>query len=702
MGFRRISLKFAFGAFVSGAGFFFGLQEAGVAFASPQVSKLAVQAADAAFGGKFSEASGLARQADDPAASKLVELIYLRDNWKAAGYRRIMAFLDAAPGWPYAETLLKRAERSLYLDGAPTDTVLGHFDAHPPLTPEGKLALARAELEMGNREQARRLVSAVWTGTTLDQAFEIKIRSEFGSLLSADDYRRRMWRLIYEQETNAAIRTSKSLSTDYQAAAVAAQALVRGAAGAEGKFNALPSSVRQQLAMQYSLARYYRRLNRDSLARPILARAPGDPHALGEPEAWWVERRIIARRSLGTNSRDNWKLAYEMARKHGLTSGEYFCEAEFLAGWISLRFLDEPKAALNHFARLSRGADSRTERARADYWLGRAYAALGDMGKAKEAWRAAARTPTVFYGQLAREQLGLAREPVSIASGQPSAAARAKIDNDEVMRAFMMVAKTGRTRELNSFLWAIANRFKTTDEMNAAASVIYEAGGAAFAVRLSKIAGKNGFDIDYWGYPVKAIPSWKPIGKPVETALVYGLSRQESEFDPKAGSGAGARGLMQLMPSTAKLVARQYKLGYAPEKLTADPGYNVKLGAAHLGDLIDDFRGSYVLTLAAYNAGPRRAREWVNTYGDPRSGKIDPIDWVEMIPFTETRYYVQKVMQNVQVYRSRLAPGTMRGLSADLHRGAPGSIKVADTGEQGSAHCSVSPSNIAELISGCD
>jgi len=673
-----------------------------LAIAAPQASRAAVEAADAAFDGKFVEATQLAQHTDDAAAVKLVELIYLRDNWKAAGYRRIMAFLDSAPGWPYAEALLKRAERSLYLDGAPTNAVLAHFDSHPPITPEGKLAFARAELEMGNKEQARRLISSVWTGETLDQAFEIRVRSEFGSLLSQDDYRRRMWRLLYEQETNAAIRASKSLSKDYQAAAAAAQALIRGVSGAESKFNGLPSAMRQQLAMQYSLARYYRKLNRDSLARQILARAPGDPDALGEPEAWWVERRIVARRSLGANNRDAWKLAYEMSRKHGLSSGEYFCEAEFLAGWIALRFLDDPKAALNHFSRLSRGADSRTEKARADYWLGRTYAALGDTGKAKEAWRSAARTPTVFYGQLSREQLGLAREPVSIASGEPSAAARAKVDNDEVMRAFTIVARTGRTRELNAFLSAISNRFKTMDEMNAAASVVYNAGGAAFAVRLSKVAAKKGFDIDYWGYPIKAIPNWTPVGKPVEPALVYGLSRQESEFDAKAGSGVGARGLMQLMPSTAKLVARQYKLGYAPDKLTSDPSYNVKLGAAHLADLIDDFGGSYVLTLAAYNAGPRRAREWVSTYGDPRSGKIDPIDWVEMIPFTETRYYVQKVMQNLQVYRSRLAPGTVHGLSADLRRGAPGAMKVADTSEQGSARCSSDASNIAELISGCD
>jgi soluble lytic murein transglycosylase len=197
------------------------------------------------------------------------------------------------------------------------------------------------------------------------------------------------------------------------------------------------------------------------------------------------------------------------------------------------------------------------------------------------------------------------------------------------------------------------------------------------------------------------MPAWKQIGKPVEKALVYGLSRQESEFDPKAGSKVGAQGLMQLMPGTAKLVARQYRLSYAPSKLTGDPAYNVKLGAAHLADLVEDYGGSYVLTLVAYNAGPRRSREWVAEYGDPRSGQVDPIDWVESIPFQETRQYVQKVLQNTHIYRSRLAPKTVRPMTADLRRGAPSSIAVADSGETISDADCGGPS-VAALISNCE
>jgi soluble lytic murein transglycosylase len=226
-------------------------------------------------------------------------------------------------------------------------------------------------------------------------------------------------------------------------------------------------------------------------------------------------------------------------------------------------------------------------------------------------------------------------------------------------------------------------------------------GGATMSLRLAKAAAQRNLDIDSWGYPVRALPDWKQIGKPVEKALVYGLSRQESEFNPTAGSKVGAQGLMQIMPGTAKLIAKQYGLKYRAGMLTSDPAYNVKLGAAHLGDLIEDFGGSYVLTLVAYNAGPRRSREWVAEYGDLRDGKIDPIDWVESIPFQETRQYVQKVLQNVHVYRSRLAPKTVGPMTADLSRGAVKPMTVAGTASEVTpAGCK--GASITDLINACE
>ena len=243
------------------------------------------------------------------------------------------------------------------------------------------------------------------------------------------------------------------------------------------------------------------------------------------------------------------------------------------------------------------------------------------------------------------------------------------MDRDEVVRALNLMVKANGKSSVSMFVWSLASRFNNVDEMNAVAEIVKQRGGTTMALRLAKAASARNLDIDHWAYPTQALPSWKQMGKSVELSLVYGLSRQESEFDPQAGSKVGAQGLMQIMPGTAKLITKQYRIPYAPAKLMGDPAYNVKLGAAHLGDLIAEYNGSYVLTLVAYNAGPRRVREWVAEYGDPRSGKVDPIDWVESIPFQETRQYVQKVLQNTQVYRARLAPETMRPMTADLRRG---------------------------------
>ena len=667
------------------------------AIAAPKAKSPAVQATELALKGHFSDAGPLAQRSGDEAAIKLVELLYLRDHWQDAGYGRIMDFLTAAPKWPLAETLMKRAEQTLYINRESADRILSHFAKRKPVSIEGKLALARANLATGNKQAARDLVKNVWSDAILDAAFEKSIASEFGSLLGADDHKRRMWRLVYAQETNAAIRNSKRLGGDYQNAAKVAQELLRNVAGADKKYGKLPSAMREQLGMKYALVRYLRKLERYSKARAILATVPNDA---GDIDAWWVERRIVARHSIGPKHKGSESAAYQIAKAHGSAKGTNAVEGEFLAGWIALRALKDPETALRHFSKLEEIAESGTEKARAQYWKGRSYNALGEKQKARGAFETAAGHSTIYYGQLAREQIGLGKVPKNIGGGQASAAAKASVNRDEVVRALDLMVKANGKSSVSMFVWSLASRFNSVDEMNAVAAIVKQHGGTTMALRLAKASGTRNLDIDHWAYPTKVLPSWKQMGKPVEASLVYGLSRQESEFDPKAGSKMGAQGLMQIMPGTAKLISKQYRLPYAPAKLIGDPAYNVKLGAAHLGDLIAEYNGSYVLTLVAYNAGPRRVREWVAEYGDPRSGKVDPIDWVESIPFQETRQYVQKVLQNTQVYRARLAPETMRSMSADLRRGGPAAISVAAAGNNGPDSCF--GSSIGALIARCD
>jgi soluble lytic murein transglycosylase len=659
----------------------------------------ALSAVKTALQGDFDGAARIARDSGNRPAIKLVELLYLKDKEEKAGFSRIAKFLSDSPNWPLSETLAKKAEIALFEEGRPTSDALNFFAARDPLTPEGNAALADAHFKSGRDAEGRKHLLRAWFDADLGAANEKKLLARHGGKLSQKDQANRMWRLILAQSPLSAIRNAKRLGGNYPAAAEAAHYLLGGAAGAESKYNALPTSMREAAALKYALARFYRRLEKFSKARAVLASVPGDASVMLDPDAFWTERRIIARRSLGPRQKANYRSGYQIASRHGAASGDTALEGEHLAGWIALRYLNDADAALGHFGKLAKLAVTRTDKSRAAYWTGRAYTAKKMASKARESFTQAAKFSTLYYGQLAREHVGLAKTPGNITTGKASQAAIERVGRDEVVQALRLIETANGQQHVNMFLWSLAKRFETVEEMNAAASLISEMSDVTTTLRFAKAAAQQGIDIDSWAYPVRAMPDWKQVGRPVEKALVFGLSRQESEFNPTAGSTAGAQGLMQLMPGTARLVAKRYGLPYAVSRLKSDPAYNVKLGAAHLSELIDDYRGSYVLTLVAYNAGPRRVNEWIEQFGDPRSGSIDAIDWVESIPFQETRQYVQKVLQNVQVYRARLN-ADIKPLSADLRRGAAAGLTVASTGQAPDAPCG--GSSIGDLATRCD
>ncbi len=660
---------------------------------------MAVAAIKEALRGNFMDAGAFAERSGDSAAVKLVELLYLRDHGHNVGFQRIRDFQAAAPKWPLSETLTKRAEQSLLLSPQSPDTVISYFESNEALTAEGHAAHARALYQLGKNDEAKTALRRAWMKTNMEGDTEKRIASEFGNQLSSGDHKARLARLIYAQQPGAAMRHAKRLSSDQQKVAQVAQILLRGGGGAEKSYNNLPTSLRNELPLRYALARLYRKQEKFGKARAILVNAPSTAAELLDPGAWYDERRIIARRSIGPFNKDTWKSAYHIASRHGITSGDDQVDAEFLAGWIALRYMKDGNAALKHFNKLSDVATTRTDKARAGYWLGRTYASIGDKGSAASHFKAAARHSTIYYGQLSREQIGLGNVPEEINTGEASGAAKSRVEQDEVIRALRLMHKVSGKENLHMFLYSIGSRFKSADDMNAAAAIVHGMGGTYYSLKLAKVAGQFKVDIDSWAYPIRGLPDWKQIGKPVEKALVFGLSRQESEFNPTAGSHVGAQGLMQLMPGTARLVARQYRVPYVQSKLKGDPAYNVKLGAAHLADLVEDFNGSYVLTLVAYNAGPRRAKEWVEQFGDLRSGQVDPVDWVENIPFQETRQYVQKVLQNVHIYRSRLAPKTVRPMTADLKRGDPSELNVASVSKAQEPVCD---SGITAFLGGCE
>jgi soluble lytic murein transglycosylase len=648
---------------------------------------------EAALAGDYGGAQAMAAASGNPAARKLVEWIFLRQEWK--DHDRLMAFVLANPHWPAVETLRRRAER-IRLGG---QAVQAQFAKQQPETVAGMLALAREALARDDKRAAQQWAGLAWRKLGSDLAVERRVLKEFEPLLSDDDHKHRMWRLICSGETNAAIRAAGRLPVQYRQVAQVARKLIRGGTGVIKAFQRLSSALRAETAMQYALARHYRQNDQYEKAADILLKISSDQSKVLDPQQMWRERELIARPLLERPNPEHWRISYRVVAGHGIEQGVEAAEAEFLAGWIALRFLRDGRSALGHFRRLQSMVTTRTERARAAYWLGRTYEALGQSSAAQDSYRHGARIPTVYYGQLAYEALGEGGTRVVIPDIRPSKVTRNRVANDELVRAYRILASVDRAGERRVFLEALADHFKTEEEMAALAAIVWNTKGAHEALQLAKAASAKGIDIDSWNYPTKAMPRWKEMGPPVERSLVFGLARQESEFNPGAGSRVGARGLMQLMPATAKLIARQYKVDYDQEKLTGDPGYNVMLGAAHLGDLVKKFKGSYLLALAAYNAGPRHAVNWTKRFGDPRQSEVDPVDWIESIPFTETRFYIQKVLQNNQIYRARLGQPAIEGISADLSRGR--SAVIARSNDRQSEACGSASKMIDQLVLAC-
>ena len=661
---------------------------------------VSVSAFKAALKKDWQKAFDLAAKSQDRATLKAVEWLYIRKNPTDAGADRIMSFVAANPDWPATKPLTRMAQAILARKTTPIEIVARHFERYSAISPHGHVAYARLALARGDKTTAAASLRKAWTNPKLPPHLVKQIVNDFRHLLNKNDHKARMWALVMAQKTSAAIRTARYVSKEHARAARAAQALIRRKKTGPGHYKKLPAKFRNHPPMVYAYARWMRRKKKHTAAFNILKTAPVSHAAQIDPAQWFVEKRLAARHLAGPRYKKYWPGIYKMMAAHGFTSGKQFIEGEFLAGWYALRKLSNPGKAAVHFKRITEAATTRTDGSRGWYWLGRARAAKGESSRAEEAYRMAAASPTLFYGQLALGKLGHGKKPLNISTGNATTAAKQSVQSVELFRAAHMIAQAGGAKQILPFMFPIARVIKSHDEAASAIDLLHTHAGHFTALRLAKAFGSLRIDVDNWAYPVNAMPAWKTINNKVERSVILGLSRQESEFNPTAGSHAGAKGLMQIMPGTGRLIARQYKLsGYKTGHLTSKPHLNVAMGEAYLADLIKEFKGSYIMGFASYNAGPGNTIRWLKSYGDPRKGQINAVDWIESIPITETRKYVQKVMQNVHVYRTRLGHRKYTML-ADINRGSS-RRSTASSSASPTAGCGEGKQTIASLISGC-
>ena len=635
---------------------------AATAATSPLDLAAVKQAADLVHKGRTEQASTIESTITDPLARKLVEWMILRSDEADLDFPRYAAFVAANPSWPGITALRRRAEAALWQQQADPHSVVAFFAADPPSTGRGRLALARALLAQSDRDGAQAMVRLAWRKDGFSADVEGQAREIFAEFITPADDKARMDARFDVDDEDAGLRAARQLGPVGLSIAKARSAVISKSPNAKGLLDAVPAEAQRDAGYLLSRIQWLRRSEKIAEAGHLTLAAPREPERLGDVDQWWVERRLIARKLLDTG---DYKGAYEVANGAATPAGEnYRADQHFTAGWIALRFLREPSLALTHFARIADGVTNPITLARSDYWQGRAAEALGRGTEARAYYERAARYPTAYYGQLARARLGI--DAVTLRNPpEPPAEARRL----EVARAFEILYAVDE-RDLAAVM-AVEFADKATDAgaLTLLGEIAAHHNDARTALLIGKTALSHGLPLEHYAFPNFGVPNYEQIGPHVEPCVVYSIVRQESAFNPKVVSSANAMGLMQVTPEAGRDTAKRFNVSFDRHRLLGDIVYNAQIGTAELGNDIASWRGSYVLAFVAYNAGPRRAKEWIEQYGDPRDPKVDPVDWIERIPIAETRNYVQRVIENMQVYRARLGNDPRLLIEADLRRG---------------------------------
>ncbi len=587
--------------------------------------------------GDFANGEAFAAQTTNSVARAAVDWAALRLN---PNYSGIVAFLAAHPDWLAAAGLRRRAEEALYNDSRPARQILDFFARRQPETPQGRFALARALQGEGRAAEAVELARKIWREDTFAGSFEANLRKEFGEVLAKADHKFRADRLAYKDSGGASIRIAALAGPDVLALAKARENMN------EKLISALPPQLKKDPTLLFLRIQKLRKDNKIAEAAQLMLAAPRDPGLLVNPDEWWVERRMLGRRVLDLGDAGT---AWRIVSEHSASARDNRIEAEFHSGWIALRYLGDAALAKNHFANCARLAETPMSISRAAYWQGRAADALADTDAASTFYQTAASHSANYYGQLARARLGRSdltiRKPARVAKGE---------ERVEAIRVVELLEALEQKDFAAPLALEAARAIDDEAQIAALAEVMARARNAGVTLSIGKIASQRGFPLDEPAFPTFGIPFFEPLARAAETPMVYAIARQESAFAPTALSTAGAKGLMQMMTPTARVTAQRAGVPFDETRLIRDAAFNAQLGSAHLADLLNEYRNSNILTFAAYNAGGKRVREWIAAYGDPRLPDVDPVDWIERIPISETRNYVQRIVENLEIYRVRL------------------------------------------------
>ena len=598
--------------------------------------------------GQWKTALSTAKKARDKSIYNFVKWRYLLTSGNQASFYDYNLFIKQNNNYPRISRIRYLAEHKLSTDKISPKKIIDWFGSNEPLSGFGFLILGESFIKSGNVEKGTSLIKKGWITAELSRSNMKYFRNKYKKYLDSSDYIKRADHLAWENKYWDLKRMLRYLPKDYELLYTARQILMSKSYGVDQAIKNVPEKLKNDAGLNYDRLKWRRKRGRTDASLEILFKIKKDKDYLVRPDKWWVERAIMTRALI---YKKKFELAYKVSSQHSLEKGPEFAEAEWMAGWIALSFLNDPILAIDHFNSFYQNVSYPISLSRGAYWLGRSYEKIGDKEQSNQWYEEATKYLTTYYGQLAHLKIK-PNETFELKEQQKITVDYKKsFYQKELVKVVYLLNALNRDKYTKDILKHLANDNISQGSEILAAELSTNISRYDFAIQISKLASyQKRFHNDF-NYPIMSTPKFVNKRKIPETAFILALIRQESEFDMSANSHAGAQGLMQLMPYTAKLVSKQAKLPYSKSRLTSDPKYNINLGSHYIAGLILQYEGSYPFATAAYNAGPKRVKYWKKLNKNPQKKQIDYVDWVELIKFKETRNYVQRVMENYNVYR---------------------------------------------------
>jgi soluble lytic murein transglycosylase len=601
---------------------------------------------------KWNSALKSAQKVKNSEFRNLVTWMYLKTTGNGATFSDYKNFIEQHEDYPRINRIKYLAEQKIYLRSNSPTSIINWFEKNPPLGGLGKIKLAEAYLEQGKMEKVQDLVKDGWVTAEISKNNLGYYRAKFKKFLSSEDHLRRADYLAWERKYWDLKRMLKYLPRDEKALYNARQILMSNSYGVDNAINKVPNHLKKDPGLEYDRLRWRNRRGRLEGSLEILYKNSNKTESqMIRPDKWWDQRKSVARNLI---YKKRYKTAYKIASEHSLSSGPSFAEAEWLSGWIALSFLNAPEYAINHFENFYNNVGYPISLARGAYWLGATYKTLGNLDLSNKYFNEGAKFPMTYYGQLSFNEIKPGENFELVDQSNFDKDYEKEFNKNKLIKHIFLLKELNATQYAKDIIKHLATLNIEKGSEVLAAKLSTEVERYDFAIQISKQASYEKRFFNKYNYPIINTPKTINNKSMPNQEVVLAIIRQESEFDRRANSWAGARGMMQLMKPTAKVVAKQAKLPYSISGLTQDPEYNIKLGSYYFNSLMDDYNGVYPFSIAAYNAGPNRVKTWRKINGDPSKGQLSYVNWIELIRFKETRNYVQRVLENINVYKYML------------------------------------------------